>query len=43
MTERSRGGLILGRFSRSSFFLGRFFGIKFHLDYSWFPIAALVT
>jgi len=33
MTGRSRFGL----------FLGRFFGIKFYLDYSWFLIAAIVT
>jgi Zn-dependent protease len=43
MTGRSRGSLFLARFSGSSFFLGRFFDIRFHLDYSWFPIAALVT
>jgi len=33
MTGRSRFGL----------FVGRFFGIKFYLDYSWFLIAAIVT
>lgn len=33
MTGRSRFGL----------FLGRFCGIKFYLDYSWFLIAAIVT
>jgi len=29
--------------SRFGLFLGRFFGIKFYLDYSWFLIAAVVT
>jgi Zn-dependent protease len=33
MTGRSRFGL----------FVGRYFGIKFYLDYSWFLIAAVVT
>ena len=33
MTGRSRFGL----------YLGRFFGIKFYLDYSWFLIAAILT
>ena len=30
-------------FSRFGVFLGRFFGIKFYLDYSWFLIAAIMT
>lgn len=29
--------------SRFGLFLGRFFGIRFYLDYSWFLIAAIVT
>ncbi|MGA3171155.1 MAG: site-2 protease family protein [Chthoniobacteraceae bacterium] len=29
--------------SRYGLFLGRFFGIRFYLDYSWFLIAAIVT
>jgi len=33
---------MIGR-SRFGLFLGRFFGIKFYLDYSWFLIAAIVT
>ena len=33
---------MIGR-SRFGLFLGRLFGIKFYLDYSWFLIAALVT
>jgi Zn-dependent protease len=33
---------MMGR-SRFGLFLGRFFGIKFYLDYSWFLIAAIVT
>jgi len=33
---------MIGR-SRFGLFLGRFFGIKFYLDYSWFLIAAMVT
>jgi Zn-dependent protease len=33
---------MIGR-SRFGLFLGRFFGIKFYLDYSWFLIAAILT
>ncbi len=33
---------MIGR-SRFGLFLGRFFGINFYLDYSWFLIAAIVT
>jgi Zn-dependent protease len=33
---------MIGR-SRFGLFVGRYFGIKFYLDYSWFLIAAVVT